>query len=85
MLQRRCRRGEVNRLLVILVGQEAIDESAHKRVSSADTVNDVCDVIAAGLEESLSIEYYPAPGIVVGVDRAAQGDGHLLAARGTLP
>ena len=84
MLERRSGSGEFDRLLVAVVGQQAIEQTAHERVAAADAVHDVRDVVATGLPERLAVEEDTTPGVVVRIDGAAERDRHLLAARETL-
>ena len=81
MFEARGRGGEFNGFLIGIVSDQAIEQAAHEGVAAADAVDDVGDVVATALPERLAVVEHAAPGVVVRVDRTAERDGHLLAAR----
>ena len=68
MLEARCRHSEVEGLTVITgICEKAVNETAHKGISSAYPVHYMGDVIPSRLVQGMSVPMDSTSGTVVGV------------------
>src|SRR5258706_6575018 len=72
------RRGELERALIVLIGGQAINESGRERISRADPIDDVGDVVLAAGERLRAIVQYRRPSVVIGAVTLAQRNCLLL-------
>src|SRR5262245_57115207 len=81
MLETRRRRRELERLLVVLVRADAINQAGGKRIATADAIDDVADVVVLAREELLAVVQHGTPAIAIGVVAFAKRDDLLLKIR----
>lgn len=73
ILQGRCSQGKVKPLLCVVgIGQQAIDQTAHKGIARPHTVHLVIDVVDAGMVELPVGQQHGSQQVVVGSDGIAQ-------------
>src|SRR5215475_3768411 len=78
VLETRRRRRELERLLVVLVRAETVNQAGSERIAAADAVDDVRDVVVLAREERLAIVQHGAPAVAIGAVAFAKCDDLLL-------
>ena len=78
MLQAGGGNRELQRLLLVLIAVQAVEQTAAEAVSAADAVHDVADLVASGFVEMPAVVQAGGPAVPVCALRLAQGNGDHL-------
>ena len=81
VLQAGSRHGELQRLLLIFIMGQPIEQTAAEAVTAADTVDDIADLIPFGFIEAFPVIQAGRPAVPVGALALTQGDGDHLHVR----
>src|SRR5262245_30781728 len=76
----RCRR-ELERLVVVLVRAETVNQAGGKRIAATDAIDDVADVVVLAREKRLAVVQHGTPAVAIGVVAFAERDDLLLQIR----